>query len=101
MNTLNGYDKKTITVLGKDNATQTYTGVSYNKLLNDTAPTGDATMVNMTGSDGYTNAIALSKIRGLAGRDHRDNVGQHAKVCHSQRVQGSLGRQPHTLIVLE
>ena len=61
--TLSGYEQKTITVLGKDNVSQTYTGVSYNKLLDDAAPTGDAATVKMTGSDGYTNSIALSKIR--------------------------------------
>jgi DMSO/TMAO reductase YedYZ molybdopterin-dependent catalytic subunit len=60
---LNNYEKKTITVLGKDNATQTYTGVSYNKLLDDAAPTGDASTVNMTGSDGYASSIAMDKIR--------------------------------------
>jgi DMSO/TMAO reductase YedYZ molybdopterin-dependent catalytic subunit len=63
MDVLKSYEQMTISVLGKDNVTQNYTGVSFNKLLDDAAPTTDATMVNMTGSDGYNYAIDLSKIR--------------------------------------
>lgn len=60
---LKKYESKTISVPGKDNTTETYTGVSYNKLLEDAAPTAAATMANMTGSDGYNKAIELAKIR--------------------------------------
>jgi DMSO/TMAO reductase YedYZ molybdopterin-dependent catalytic subunit len=63
MGDLKGYEAKTITVPDKDNVTMTYTGVSYNTLLNDSAPASDATSVNMLGSDGYSYSIDLSAIR--------------------------------------
>jgi DMSO/TMAO reductase YedYZ molybdopterin-dependent catalytic subunit len=63
MGDLKGYEGKSVTVSDKDNVTVTYTGVSYNKLLNDSAPASDATSVNMVGSDGYAYSIDLSAIR--------------------------------------
>lgn len=60
---LQKYESQTISVPGKDNVTESYTGISYNKLLDDAGIKSGATSVHMIGADGYNKSIELSSIR--------------------------------------
>jgi DMSO/TMAO reductase YedYZ molybdopterin-dependent catalytic subunit len=66
MDDLKKYESMTVETLGKDNATVKYTGISYNKLLDDAAPASNAASVLMIGSDGYNKSIEIAGIRSTA-----------------------------------
>ena len=51
--TSGNYPSFNATVLFKDNNTYDLNGISLNRLLNDSRSRGDATSINLVGSDGY------------------------------------------------
>ncbi|WP_424359076.1 molybdopterin-dependent oxidoreductase [Methanocella sp. MCL-LM] len=63
---LQKYESKTITVAGKDNVTQEYTGVAYGKLLDAAGLTAEAKSANMIGADGYNKSLDVSAIKASA-----------------------------------
>jgi hypothetical protein len=50
----------------KSGETETYTGVSINKLLEMAGPAADATMVVFVADDGYTAEVTLAEVQGCA-----------------------------------
>lgn len=60
---LNAYENKSISTPFKNNTTLNATGVSLNKLLDDSKVKSTATNVTLTASDGYNKTVKLSDIR--------------------------------------
>jgi DMSO/TMAO reductase YedYZ molybdopterin-dependent catalytic subunit len=60
---LNAYENKSISTPFKNNTTLNATGVSLNKLLDDSKVKSTATNVTLTASDGYNKTVMLSDIR--------------------------------------
>ncbi len=60
---LNKYENKSISTPFKNNTTLNATGVSLNKLLDDSKVKSTASNVTLTASDGYNRTVSLSAIR--------------------------------------